>query len=319
MEIFPNGDNLLVRVNFRNTGLVSILSPNGPLMLLDDYLLSADAFKASQAAHGRQASPAVALAWDNALPEIAQRAFRDGVGLDYFNEMIKDLLDLIESFHITTRKVMLSSAPKLWAHQKIGLFDNLDPRSDIDIKKIREIALRYRSNPFIENNYFSWCLLDCMICAEIRMFARVMVSTQFGSAPANPAYFMSKGDPARYKILKPLFFVLGLLANYITPAVLGYYAVEYGHEIIGGLFYAISAVGLCSFIATYRKRQAVRKRNEALLDKVFELYAALDSDKIPDARLSTLLEEANALGARFDRIIPAIAGFNYAQATEGSG
>lgn len=288
-------------------------------MLLDDYLLAADALKTSLVAHGRHGAPTVALAWENALPEIAHRAFRDGVGLDYYNEMIKDLFDMIESFHSATRKVLRSSATKLWAHQQIDLFHNLDPRSDIDIKKIREIAIRYSANPFIENDYFTWCLLDSMIFAEIRMFARLMASTQFGSAPANPAYFMSKGDPARYRILKPIFFILGLLANYVTPAVLGYFAVEYGHEIIGGLLYAISAVGLFSFIATYRKRQAVKKRNELLLDKVFELYAALDGDKFCNVRLSALLEEAQAFGARFDKIIPAIAGLHKVQATEGSG
>lgn len=277
-------------------------------MTLDDYLLAADAFRANIGGDGRKRHPAIVIAWEAALPEIAQRALRDGVGIDYFRQMIADLLDLVEDFHEATRRVIsLPDEAKLWAHQNIGFFDKLDPRSDVDIKKIKEIAARYTASPFIENGYFSWCLLDSMICSEIRMFARVMASTQFGSAPANPAYFMSKGDPARYRILKPIFFVLGILANYATPAVLGYYAIEYDHEIIGGLFYAIAAVGLFSFLATYRKRQAVRARNEALLEKALELYAALDGDEIPHERTLALLNEAKALGIRFDRIIPAIA------------
>lgn len=287
-------------------------------MVLDDYLLSADALRASLVMNGPPKPAAVVLAWESALPEIAQRAFRDGVGLDYFNQMIADLLELTDAFSAATQKLMsLTSADRLWSHQKIELFDNLDPRNDIDIKKVREIAARYSATPFIENDYFSWCLLDSMICAEIRMFARVMVSTQFGSAPANPAYFMSRGDPARYKILKPLFFVLSLVANYLTPAILGYYAVEYGHEIIGGLFYAIAAVGVFSFLVTYRKRQAVKERNEALLKKVLELYAALEGESCTNTRLNALLQEANALGVRFDKNIPAVAGMRRMEAATG--
>lgn len=285
-------------------------------MVLDDYLLAANSLKSSLGAQGRLVTPAVVCAWDRALPEISRRAFRDGVGLDYFNQMIADLFDLIENFQAATRKAT-AAVDTLWTHQKIGLFDNLDPKNDIDIQKVKDIAARYTANPFIENDYFSWCLLDSMICSDIKMFARVMVSTQFGSAPANPAYFVAKGDAARYRLLKPVFFVLGLLANYVTPAVLGYFAVEYGHEIIGGLFYAIAAVGVFSFAATYRKRQAVKKRNEALLEKVLELYAALEDDRGPNDRLKALLKEANQLGARFDKIIPAVAGMRQTEATAG--
>lgn len=286
-------------------------------MVLDDYLLAADSLKSSLGAQGRLTTTAVVLAWERALPEISRRAFRDGVGLDYFNQMIADLFDLIEAFRTATRKANVA-ADALWTHQKIGLFDNFDPKNDIDIKKIKDIAARYTASPFIENDYFSWCLLDSLICAEIKMFARVMVSTQFGSAPANPAYFVAKGDAARYRLLKPVFFVLGLLANYLTPAVLGYFAVDYGHEIIGGLFYAIAAVGVFSFVAIYRKRQAVKKRNEALLEKVLELYAALDDDRRPNDRLKALLKEANQLGARFDKIIPAVAGMRQTEVSAGS-
>lgn len=289
-------------------------------MTLDDYLLSADAFAAALSAHGRRTVPAVVSNWQAAVPEIARRAFNDGVGLDYFTQMIAELYDLIESFYATTRKIMSpTDAVKLWTHQSISLFDNLDPKNDVDTGKIKAIAARYAESPFIENGYFSWCLLDSLIFLEIRMFARVMAATQFGSAPANPAYFMSKGDPTRYKLLKPLFFVLGLLANYVTPAVIGYYAIEHGHEMIGGLFYAITAVGLFSFLVTYRKRQAIKNRNEALLEKVLELYAALDGGKIPNERLTGLLDEAKALGARFDKIISAVAGLRRLEAAAGSG
>lgn len=276
-------------------------------MVLDDYLLAADAIKAGADPHREADAPAVILAWDAALPTIAQRAYRDGVGLDYFNQMIGDLRELLDAFHTATKAAFPSSRRhSLWEHQPIGLFENLDPKHDIDAKKIKDIAERYCTSPFIENEYFSWCLLDSLICAEIKNFARVMVTTQFGSAPANPAYFMSKGDPARYKMLKPVFFVLGIVANYVTPALIGYYAVDSGHEIIGGLFYAIAAIGVFSFVATYSKRQAVKKRNEGLLEKVLEIYAALDGDTCPDARLSRLLQEARTLGVRFDKIIPAI-------------
>ena len=289
-------------------------------MVLDDYLLAADSCKANLGAQGRLACPPVVIAWERAVPEISHRAYRDGVGLDYFTRMITDLFDLIEAFHAATRKATASSAvDNLWAHQKIDLFDKLDPKNDIDLRKVKEIAARYIASPFIENDYFSWCLLDCMICSEIRMFARVMASTQFGSAPANPAYFIAKGDPARYRLLKPVFFVLGILANYVTPAVLGYYAVEYGHEIIGGLFYAIAAVGVFSFVATFRKRQAIKKRNEALLAKVMELYAALENDNCLTARLNGLLQEAKELGARFDKIIPAVVEMRQMEAVSGSG
>jgi len=276
-------------------------------MVLDDYLLAADAFKASADFHRGQDAPAIIQTWDDALPAIARRAHRDGVGLDYFRQMIGDLRELLGDFYAATTAALPSPDRRpLWAHQKVGLFENLDPKSDIDAKRVKEIAERYRASPFIENDYFSWCLLDSLIAAEIKNFARIMATTQFGSAPANPAYFMSKGDPARYKILKPLFFVLGLIANYVTPALVGYYAVESGHEIIGGLFYAIAAIGVFSFVATYTKRQAVKKRNEALLEKVLEIYAALNDHTCPDARLSALLQEAHTLGVRFDKIIPAI-------------
>lgn len=276
-------------------------------MVLDDYLLAADAFRAGADFHREQNAPVVVQAWDAALPVLARRAHRDGVGLDYFNQMIGDLREMLGEFYAATTAPFASSDRRsLWAHQQIGLFDNLDPRKDIDAKRVKQIAERYRASPFIENEYLSWCLLDSLIGAEIKNFSRIMATTQFGSAPANPAYFMSKGDPARYRILKPLFFVLGLIANYVTPALVGYYAVESGHEIIGGLLYAIAAIGVFSFVATYSKRQAVKKRNEALLEKVLEIYAALDGGAFPDARLSALLDEANALGVRFDKIIPAI-------------
>ncbi len=288
-------------------------------MTLNDYLLAADSFMARPGLHDRLGAPAVVKAFEAALPEIARRAFKDGVGLDYFSQMIADLFDLIDAFHAATRRIIPTpAANSLWVHQKIDLFGNLDPRNDIDVKKVKEIAERYAASPFINNDYFSWCLLDSMICSEIRMFARVMASTQFGSAPANPAYFMSKGDPARYRLLKPVFFVLGILANYVTPALVGYYAIEHGHEIIGALFYVIAGVGVFSFLATFRKRQAIRTRNEALLAKVQELYDALDRDECPDARLHALFEEAKALGVRFDKIITVIARLRRLEAAAGS-
>lgn len=288
-------------------------------MTLNDYLLAADSCMANSRLHGRQRAPAVVRAFEAVLPEIAQRAFKDGVRLDYFSQMIADLFDLINDFYAATRRIMpTSAADSLWIHQKIDLFDNLDPRNDIDIKKVKEIAERYAAKPFIKNDYFSWCLLDSMMCSEIRMFARVMASTQFGSAPANPAYFLSKGDPARYRLLKPLFFILGIIANYVTPALVGYYAIDHDHEIIGALFYAIAGVGIFSFLATYRKRQAIQARNQALLEKVQELYAALDSDECPDVRLRLLFEEAKSLGVRFDRIITVIARMRGKEAAAGS-
>ena len=169
------------------------------MMTLNDYLLAADSHLANSRLHGRQGAPVVVQSFEAALPEIARRAFKDGVGLDYFGQMIAELFDLLDAFHAATRRITsTSAADSLWMHQKIDLFDNLDPRNDIDIKKVKEIAERYAASPFIENDYFSWCLLDSLMCSEIRMFARIMASTQFGSAPANPAYFLSKGDPARY-------------------------------------------------------------------------------------------------------------------------
>ena len=160
-------------------------------MVLDDYLLAADAFKAAADPHRGLDSPAVILAWDAALPTIAQRACQDGVGLDYFKQMISDLRELLDAFYTATGAVFPSfDRRSLWTHQKIGLFENLDPKGDIDARKVRDIAERYSASPFIENEYFSWCLLDSLICTEIKNFARVMVTTQFGSAPANPAYFM---------------------------------------------------------------------------------------------------------------------------------
>ena len=48
------------------------------------------------------------------------------------------------------------------------------------------------------------------------------------------------------------------------------------------------------------------KLNEALLEKVLEIYAALNDHACPDARLGALLQEAHTLGVRFDKIIPAI-------------
>jgi len=54
-----------------------------------------------------------------------------------------------------------------------------------------------------------------------------------------------------------------------------------------------------------------------LLEKVLELYAALEDDRGPNDRLKALLKEANQLGARFDKIIPAVAGMRQTEATAG--
>ena len=234
----------------------------------------------------------------------AHRAFKDSVGLDYFYEMVIEARKLFEEFSSATKPAFSSyDGRRLWAHQGLGPFENIDPKTDINIKKVKEIADAYVVKPVIHDPYFSWCLLDSLIFAEIKSFLRVMMATQFGSAPGNPAYFLSKGNETAYTFFKPLFFMLAIVVNYVTPAAIGYYAVESGHEIIGALFYAIAAIGVTSYIATYSKRQAAKKRNEEMLKKALELYDKLKNETVPAKDVKKLAEEATKFGVRFDRTI----------------
>lgn len=275
-------------------------------MTLDDYLLTAAKAQANSARPAVDQSSANA-AWEAALPAFAHRAFKDGVGLDYFYETVIEARKFFEEFISATKPAFSTCrGGRLWAHQKLGPFENIDPKTDIDIKKVKEIADAYVVKPVIHDPYFSWCLLDSLIFAEIKSFLRVMMATQFGSAPGNPAYFLSKGDETTYNLLKPLFFMLGIVFNYVTPAAIGYYAVESAHEIIGGLFYAIAAVGAFSYLATYSKRQATKKRNEGMLTKVLELYDELKNETVPAKDVKRLAEEATKLGVRFDRTIHSV-------------
>ena len=49
-----------------------------------------------------------------------------------------------------------------------------------------------------------------------------------------------------------------------------------------------------------------------------DMYAALDGESCTNTRLNALLQEANALGVRFDKNIPAVAGMRRMEAATGS-
>lgn len=272
-------------------------------MTLDDYVQTAAKAEASSAPPSLR-NPLVAAAWEAALATFAHQAFKDGVSLDYFYGMVVESRKLFDEFFSATKPAFPGSDDRpLWAHQKLGPFENIAPNTDIDIRKVKEIADAYVTKPVIQDPYFSWCLLDSLIFTEIKSFLRVMMATQFGSAPGNPAYFLSKGNEARYDLLRPPFFVLAIVFNYVTPAAIGYYAVENGHEIVGGVLYAIAAVGVFSYVATYSKRQATKKRNEEKLKYVLELYDQLKKEMIPAKHVQRLADEASKLGVRFDNTI----------------
>lgn len=269
----------------------------------DHYERAAAALRAELASH-EALYPAAFAAWTSALPVYIRRARADGVNVDYFREMISEALSLYEDFDAATKPAGVTDDRRaLWTHQDIAGFERLDPRGDIDARKVKEIAERYAARPFLENDFFAWCLIDSLIGTEIRTFARVMLSTRFGSAPGDPAFFLARGDKAKYRILRPVLDVVGFVVNYATPAAIGYWAVENGHEIIGGLFYAIAAMGLFAFIVTFNRRKAVRARNAAMLAKAMEIYALLADATVPADKLRVQIEEARALGVRFDRTV----------------
>jgi hypothetical protein len=269
----------------------------------DQYARAADRLRAEFAGR-RSRFPAAFAAWEAALPSYAERARGDGVNTDYFDGMISDALALFEDFEAATSPAFADGARgSLWAHQEVGDFERLDPRGDIDVRKVKEIADRYAASPFLENEYFSWCLIDSLIGAEIRAFTRAMLSTRYGSAPGDPAFFAARGDASKYRILRPIFDVIGFIVNYGTPAAIGYWAVENGHEIIGGLFYAVAAMGVFAFVASFNRRKAVRARNAAMLAKTGEIYAALARETVPVETLRDRIGEATALGVRFDRTV----------------
>ena len=269
----------------------------------DQYARAADRLRAEFAGR-RVRFPAAFVAWEKALPTYTDRARVDGVNIDYFAGMITDALTLFEDFDSATNPAFPNGAREaLWAHQEIGEFGRLDPRGDIDVRKVKEIADRYAASPFIEDYYFSWCLIDSLIGAEIRAFTRVMLSTRYGSAPGDPAFFAARGDAAKYRIMRPVFDVIGFIVNYATPAAIGYWAVEKGHEIVGGLFYAIAAMGVFAYVASYNRRKAVRARNVAMLAKTGEIYAALACETVPVDALRDRIGEASTLGVRFDRTV----------------
>ncbi len=271
-------------------------------MTLDDYVLTAAKVIASSGS--ALGNPLIAATWEAALPTFANQAFKDGVSLDYFHGAVIESRKFFDGFFSATKPAFPQSDDRrLWVHGKLGPFESMDPRTDIDVKKVKEIADTYVTRPIIHDPYFSWCLLDSLLFTEIKSYLRVMMATQFGSAPGNPAYFLSRGNEATYNLLKPLFFVLAVVFNYVTPAAIGYYAVENGHEIIGGLLYAVAAIGVVSYIASYSKRQAVKKRNEEKLTKVLELYDELKNEVIPAKRVNELSDQANKLGVRFDGTI----------------
>lgn len=271
----------------------------------DVYLLAAEQLRAENAGRATR-YPAAFAAWAAALPAYAARARNDGVNIDYFQGMATEALALFEDFEAATESAFASDEKRpLWTHQKISEFDRLDPRADIDVRKVKEIAERYATRPFVENEYFGWCLIDSLIGTEIKAFTRAMLSTRFGSAPGDPAFFLARGDQAKYRVLRPILDVVGFVVNYATPAAIGYWAVENGHEIIGGLFYAVSAMGLFAFAATFNRRKAVRARNAAMLEKTTEIYALLKDETLPVIALRAQIDEARAWRAvRPDRRRP---------------
>ena len=272
----------------------------------DVYVLAAEQLRAENAGRATR-YPAAFAAWAAALPAYAARAHSDGVNVDYFHGMATEELALFEDFEAATETAFASDEKRpLWTHQKISEFDRLDPRADIDVRKVKGIAERYATRPFVENEYFGWCLIDSLIGTEIKAFTRAMLSTRFGSAPGDPAFFLARGDQAKYRVLRPILDVVGFVVNYATPAAIGYWAVENGHEIIGGLFYAISAMGLFAFAATFNRRKAVRARNAAMLAKTTEIYALLKDETLPVDALRAQIEAARTLGVRFDRTVVAL-------------
>lgn len=82
----------------------------------------------------------------------------------------------------------------------------------------------------------------------------------------------------------------------LLPVAIGYYAVENGHQIIGGLFCAIAAVGVLSYVATYSKRQATKKSDEEKLKKVLGGLAHFISvlTRASQIALSTINSKASA-------------------------
>jgi hypothetical protein len=269
----------------------------------DLYERAAEDLSAELASH-EAIYPAAFAAWTSALPVYIRRARADGVNVDYFREMMSEALALHEDFEAAAKPAgARNDGCALWTHQEVADFERLDPRADIDARKVKEIAERYAARPFLENDYFGWCLIDSLIGTEIRAFTRVMLSTRFGSAPGDPAFFLARGDKTKYRFLRPFLDVVGFVVNYATPAAIGYWAVENGHEIIGGLFYAIAAMGLFAFVATFNRRKAARARNAAMLAKATEIYALLADETVPAEKLRAQIEEARGLGVRFDRTV----------------
>ena len=273
-------------------------------MTLDDYIYAAEKVREKyEPSHGNNRSAAYVM-WLSALPFYANQAARDGVNIDYFCNQIEEAMRFFQDFLTATQPAFPKhSLRPLWSHQRFGLFNQFNPQNDIDIRKIKEIAESYINRPMIYFELFSWCLVDSLLFAEISSFYRIMMSTQYGGAPANPAYFLAKGNEKICTYLKPFFFLFGLIVNYISPVIVGYFLVEAGHEIIGGLLYAIAGIGAFSFLATYPKRVKRQKHNKAMLQKTLEIYNLLNNENMPRHQLQLEISKATDLGVRFDKTI----------------
>ena len=75
----------------------------------------------------------------------------------------------------------------LWQHQTLNLFEAYDEVPGVNFQDLKATAASYVSEPFLQNNFFDWCILDALIFTETKAFISTMMATRFGTTPMNYA------------------------------------------------------------------------------------------------------------------------------------
>lgn len=276
-------------------------------MTLADYVKVAEEIKALWEAEEKEHDWIAPNTWIRALPQYTKRAFDNGISINSFREAVYKSKELTNNFFRATQNVFVNDTKRpFWRHQSIGPLLAFYAHSSIDQEGLKETAALYLGSPYIQNNYFDWCILDALIYAEIRAFLEVMMITRFGKSATNTAYVLCGGNYLIYAILRAIFWIVGFCMLDIGPLVGGIYLLQNGHEYFGWPLIILFSYFIISSLYYTPKIRAKARKNKKLLAEMQAIYQQLEGYTVSTRILKELIDQGAHSGIVFDGAVFAI-------------
>ncbi len=250
---------------------------------------------------------AATKAWHSALSIYARRAADVGMDADAFHAAICRAQILFESFFAATDPFEGPKRMILWQHQTLNLFEAYDEVPGVNLQDLKATAASYVSEPFLQNNFFDWCILDALIFTETKAFISTMMATRFGTTPMNYAYAFCGGNAFSYYALRTLFWIMDILLSFVGPLVGGFYLLVNNHEYWGGGLLALFAWTVLARLFFLPTRWRAKKRSTKLLEKMLAIYGQLEGQTMSPRLFKEAINEGARDGIKLDGAVFAIA------------